>query len=53
VPVVVAETLAGHAIVGPEGAGSGWVGELGDESPPPHPTASSNTGSNANRAFIN
>jgi len=48
----VAVRFAGHAMVGPEGTGSGLVGVFGDESPPPQPAITSNTGKSASRRVI-
>jgi hypothetical protein len=52
VPVEEAATLAGQVMAGPEGIGSGLVGVLGDESPPPQPAITSITGKRASRGVI-
>jgi hypothetical protein len=39
-------------MVGAEGIGSGLVGVSGEESPPPQPATTSNTGKSASRGVI-
>jgi hypothetical protein len=52
VVVVVAARLAGQVMAGPVGMGSGRVGVSDEESPPPQPAMTSNTGKTASRNLM-